>query len=82
MIEQVSMWQMFVMVFVRCDFEPQVKMVEKKTIAKGKGGIIGNKGGMKLSFMIADRLFNLYSCHLIHKMHKNEERHTMMASLI
>mmetsp|Transcript_85576 Transcript_85576/g.118030 ORF Transcript_85576/g.118030 Transcript_85576/m.118030 type:complete len:110 (-) Transcript_85576:31-360(-) len=57
-------------------------MVEKKTLAKGKAGIIGNKGGMKISFMISDRLFNIYSCHLIHKLENNDERHKMMASLI
>ena len=40
--------------------------VSQSTIAKGKFGVIGNKGAIAISFSLYGRLFNFIGCHLIH----------------
>ena len=61
-----SMWEMFIVVFVRKEFIPEVSQISKQTIAKGKFGLIGNKGCVGYSFCLRDRHFNFISCHLKH----------------
>jgi hypothetical protein len=54
------------MIFVKNELSSEVTHVTKETIAKGKLNIIGNKGAVAYSFVLRDRVFNFYGCHLRH----------------
>ena len=46
------------------------------------GNMIGNKGGLQISFRIYDYLFNVINVHLIHGAKRFEKRNEMMSELI
>lgn len=41
-----QMWEMFVIAFIRRDLRFEVKQIQTNSIAKGKLGMIGNKGAV------------------------------------
>lgn len=61
-----NMWEMFLIVFVKSYLRPEITCIRKETIAKGKMGLIGNKGIVAYSFVLRDRTFNFIGCHLKH----------------
>ena len=68
-----SMWEMFLICFVKKELLPHVSKVKQAINAKGKNVLvstIGNKGAIAYSFMLKNRLFNIVACHLQHKMEK------------
>ena len=48
----VKMWQMWLIVFIKREYQDSVTKVRSSSIAKGVGNVIGNKGGVAHSFMI------------------------------
>ena len=46
------------------------------------GNVLGNKGGLQISFKIHDYLFNFINVHLIHGEKKFDKRNEMMSDLI
>lgn len=45
-------------------------------------GVVGNKGGLQLSFKLYDYLFNVINVHLVHGAKRFEKRNEMMSELI
>lgn len=77
-----TMWEICLMVFVKKELLHEVNHVNKISIAKGFGGMFGNKGGVAYSFNLRDRYFNFICCHLIHKIHKYQLRNLMISELV
>lgn len=50
--------------------------------AAGIGNILGNKGGLQISFKLYDNLFNFINVHLVHGEKRYEKRNDMMGDLI
>ena len=69
-----SMYEMFLLVFIKRELSTEVSKVEQTYLAKGFGGFVGNKGGIAYSFTIKNRLFNFIACHLRHGQAKEAER--------
>ena len=64
--EFVSMWQMWLVCFIKKKHKQYVTKIKNAKIAKGLGKMIGNKGGVAQSFMVHNRLFNFIAVHLKH----------------
>lgn len=45
-------------------------------------GVLGNKGGLQISFKVYDNLFNFINVHLVHGAKRLEKRNEMMSDLI
>jgi hypothetical protein len=78
----VGMWEMFIAVFVKKGLRKEIQDVQKHYIAKGKYGVIGNKGCVAYSFVLRERPFNFICCHLQHGQNKFQLRNEMMGQLI
>lgn len=50
--------------------------------AAGIGGVLGNKGGLSISFRLYDHLFNFINVHLVHGNKRLDKRHEMMSELV
>ena len=81
-LEFVSMWEMWLVCFIKRKYAPQVTKIRNTYIAKGIGNMIGNKGGVAQSFMIQNRLFNFIAVHLKHGQNKSHKRNDMASELI
>ena len=46
------------------------------------GGVLGNKGGLQMSFKLYDYLYNFINVHLVHGAKRFEKRNEMMAEVI
>ena len=62
----VSMWEMFLIIFIKQPLKQSVTKVKTSYIAKGFAKTIGNKGGVAYSFMLQNRMFNFVATHLRH----------------
>ena len=62
----VSMWEMFLVIFIKQPLKQSVTKVKSDKIAKGFAKTIGNKGGVAYSFMLQNRMFNFVATHLRH----------------
>ena len=51
-------------IFLKKQYLPFLSNIETSTLPLGIGKIIGNKGGIILSFSIAKKSFCFLSCHL------------------
>jgi hypothetical protein len=81
-IGQVTMWEMFLVAFVKVKHAQHLKNYQQGSVAAGVGGVVGNKGGLQLSFKIYDYLFNVINVHLVHGAKRFEKRNEMMSELI
>ena len=72
-----SLFQMFIIVFVKKDLKPLVSCVETETKAMGFAGLIGNKGCEIVSFRLMGYLLVFVNCHLAPKVFKILERNEM-----
>ena len=73
---------MLLICFVRLDMKPLVANIQSKAIAKGQFNIVGNKGGLCVSFTLAGRLFNFIGCHLKHAPKNYIKRNQMISELV
>ena len=81
----VSMYQMFLIVFVKRHFMKDINAVRSQTDAKGRNVLfttVGNKGGICYSFVFKNRVFNIIGSHLQHKRESQEKRNFMSRELI
>ena len=78
----ISMWEMWLVCYIRSDMKHDVTKIRSGSIAKGVGKMIGNKGGVAQSFMVKNRLFNFIAVHLKHGQNKSEKRDEMASQLI
>ena len=69
-------------VFIKKEWLPLVKNIEVNWKATGIGKIIGNKGGVMISFTIFDTSFCFLSCHLAAKPNREHERRENYHNLI
>jgi len=66
----ISMYQMFLIVFIKKPLMNHLSRVISKIDAKGKNVLVttmGNKGGLCYSFVLKNNVFNIIGCHLQHK---------------
>ena len=73
----ISMWEMWLVCFIKTKYKRDVTKVRSLAIAKGIGKMVGNKGGVAQSFMVQNRLFNFIAVHLKHGQDKQEKRNEM-----
>ena len=78
----VSMWEMFLICFIKQSLKPNVTKVKTSNIAKGFAKTIGNKGGVAYSFMLQNRMFNFIATHLRHGQNRQDERNEMASQLV
>ena len=81
-INSVVMWEMFLVGFIKVEHVPFVKNEQISYVATGMAGVIGNKGGLQMSFKLYDYLFNFINVHLVHGAKRHEKRNEMMGELI
>lgn len=77
-----SMWEMFILVFVAHQLLPKVSRVVKMGKATGIANMLGNKGGVLVSFSIEDTSYCFLSCHLAASPHKISARNQNMSDLL
>ena len=73
----ISMWEMWLVCYIRSDLKHEVTKIRNGSIAKGVGKMIGNKGGVAQSFMLKNRMFNFIAVHLKHGQNKSDKRDEM-----
>ena len=78
----VSMWEMFLICFIKAPLKQNVTKVKTKDIAKGFAKTIGNKGGVAYSFMLQNRMFTFIATHLRHGQKREADRNEMASQLI
>lgn len=81
-ITTVNMFQMFLIVFIKKELYPLVDDITSDIKPMGFASILGNKGGMVISFNIAGFKFVFVNCHLAPKPHKVLERNKHAKCLI
>jgi len=81
-VKSIEMCQMFLMVFIKQDLLPFVENIEASYKPMGFAKIIGNKGGLVISFKLMGYNFVFVNCHLAPKPHKVLERNNHAKNLI
>lgn len=81
-ITDVDMCQMFLIVFIRSKYLPFVENVKSSYKAMGFAKIIGNKGGMGISFKLFGYSMTFINCHLAPKPYKVLERNTHAKNIV
>jgi endonuclease/exonuclease/phosphatase family metal-dependent hydrolase len=64
LLSYISMWDMFLLVYIDMAWIPSISDVQTQKKATGVANIMGNKGGLLLSFRLEDTSFCFVSCHL------------------
>eukprot|EP00347_Sterkiella_histriomuscorum_P004413 403360556 len=81
-VTSVQMWEMFLVAFIKTDHVQYLHNKQSSYKAAGIGNILGNKGGLQISFKLYDNLFNFINVHLVHGEKRFEKRNDMMSDLI
>ena len=80
-ITETTLFQMVCIIFIKKKFKPLVTNIETNKKGMGFAGIIGNKGGVIISFKILNFNFIFINCHLAPKVFKVLERNLMAQNL-
>jgi hypothetical protein len=81
-IASVRMWEMLLVAFVRLDKLPFVTYVQSSQVPAGVAKILGNKGGLQISFKLHHNLFNFVNVHLVHGAKRYDKRNEMMSDIV
>jgi len=81
-ITSIDMCQMFLIVFIKSSFSPFVENVRTSHKAMGFAKIIGNKGGVGISFKLFGYTFTFINCHLAPKPYKVLERNNHAKNIV
>lgn len=81
-INSVQMWEMMLVGFINVKHASHLKSTHVNSKATGVGGVVGNKGGMQLTFKLYEHIFNFINVHLVHGAKRCEKRHDMMSDLL
>jgi hypothetical protein len=81
-VAQVEMWEMLLVVYVRKDHVAYLKQIETSQKACGAMGLMGNKGGLLVSFNLYNKQFNAVCVHLKAGAFKGKQRTEMMAKVL
>jgi len=76
------MWELFLIAFVRVNHGPHLKNVNSNYKATGIANVLGNKGGLQISFYLYDYYFHFINVHLCHGNKRFDQRNQMMSDLI
>jgi hypothetical protein len=76
------MWEMFILVYVQKSLLSRVSHVVKQAKATGIANVLGNKGGVLVSFRIEETSYCFLSCHLAASQHKIQPRNHNMSDLL
>ena len=76
-----TLFQMVCIIFIKKKFKSLVTNIETNKKGMGFAGIIGNKGGVIISFKILNFNFIFINCHLAPKVFKVLERNLMAQNL-
>ena len=68
------MWEMCLIVFANPIMANNINNIEECTKKTGLASLVGNKGGMMLSFKLFDSTFAIIGCHLIHGSANQDKR--------
>ena len=77
-----GMWEMIIAVYCKKELRREISCVVKAYKAKGKFGMVGNKGAVSYSFLLRQRVFNFIGCHLKHGAENCDKRNKMIAELL
>lgn len=78
----VEMYQMFLIVFIKADLIPFLENKEYNSKPMGFAQVIGNKGGMVISFKLIGYQITFVNCHLAPKPYKVLERNNHAKTLL
>lgn len=78
----VDMFQMFLMVLVKTDLLPFIENIESSYKPMGFAKVLGNKGGIIISFKLIGYEITFVNCHLAPKPYKVLERNKHAKSLV
>lgn len=81
-IKSVDLCQMFLLVFIQKELLIFIDKVNCDSKSMGFANIIGNKGGMYISFRLLGYLFIILNCHLAPKVYKILERDNMVKKMV
>lgn len=81
-VTSIEMCQMFLMVFVKQDLLPFVENRETSYKPLGFAKVIGNKGGLVISFKLMGYQLTFVNCHLAPKPYKVLERNNHAKALV
>jgi len=63
-VDRIRLWDIMLIIIVKKKFMKYIKYVEKDTVACGKAGVLGNKGGVAIGFTIRDTSLCFINSHL------------------
>jgi hypothetical protein len=81
-VTSIEMLQMFIMVFIKKDLLPFIEHVEASYKPMGFAKVIGNKGGLVISFRLMGYHLIFVNCHLAPKPYKVLERNNHAKNLV
>lgn len=81
-LDYVQMWQIALAVFVKSNLIPEISEVTKGTEATGIGRVMGNKGGVKISFHVRHTSFCFINSHLAAHQDKVAERNADVMEIV
>jgi len=76
------MWEIMLIVFVARRHTTKVMEASIKTHRDGLLGMVGNKGGIQVTFSLYNRVFTFISGHLKHGKNAVDARNEMMGSML
>lgn len=74
LISEMSLWAIHLMIFVRKALVPHITNVEAGSVATGVGNVLGNKGGVGISFSLGKTSFCFLNAHFHAHQEKVHER--------
>lgn len=81
-ITSVDMCQMFLIVFIKEKYYPYVENIKSSYKAMGFAKIVGNKGGIGISFKLFGYKMTFINCHLAPKPYKVLERNKHAKNIV
>ena len=81
-VASVEMWQMFSIIFIKKKWSKFIDCLYTDSQAMGVGNVIGNKGGMIISFKLLGYQFVFINCHFAPKPHRLHDRIKMAKNLV
>mmetsp|Transcript_26583 Transcript_26583/g.35559 ORF Transcript_26583/g.35559 Transcript_26583/m.35559 type:complete len:139 (+) Transcript_26583:681-1097(+) len=82
MISSVSLMASHLTVFAHVKLTPLIDSVKTDTIARGFNNFVGNKGAVKLDFMLAGRRFIIVNAHFHSGQDAVEKRNADFAAML
>jgi hypothetical protein len=76
------MWEIMLIVFVAKKHSSKVQEASIKTHRDGLLGMVGNKGGIQVTFSLYNKIFTFISGHLKHGKNAVDARNEMISSML